>query len=112
MHKYNHPTQSSTIAIRTSQHTTKNSNRACLSATVFLLSLKTNFFGYSSASIGRISDCKELIMSPETGTPAANKVSYVIRGKVVNLGVSTINKQHNGLICQSFETRTTHTLGR
>ena len=42
----------------------------------------------------------------------ANKVSYVMRGKVVNLGVSTFNKRCSGLIVRSFETRTTHTLGR
>jgi hypothetical protein len=34
---------------------TKNCKRACLSATAFLPTLKTNFFGNSSASIERIS---------------------------------------------------------
>lgn len=55
------PTQPSTIAIRTSQRLTKNCNRACLFATAFLPTLKTNFFGNSSASIGRINNYKRLI---------------------------------------------------
>lgn len=37
------PRQSSTFAIRTSHYTTKNCKRACLSATAFLPTLKTNF---------------------------------------------------------------------
>jgi len=45
------PTQPSTIAIRTSRRATKNCNRACLSASAFLPTLKTNFFGNGSASI-------------------------------------------------------------
>ena len=58
-----HPTQSSTFAIRTSRHTTKNYIRACLSATAFLPTLKTNFFGNGSASIEWINDCKILIIN-------------------------------------------------
>lgn len=56
-------TQPSTFAIRTSQHTTKNYKRACLSAIAFLPTLKTNFFGNSSASIERIRDCKTLTVN-------------------------------------------------
>jgi len=41
-----------------------------------------------------------------------NKVSYVMRGKVVYLSESTINKRCSNLIVWSFETRTTHTLVR
>ncbi len=48
------PTQPSTFAIRKSNHTTKNCKRACLFAIAFLPTLKTNFFGNSSASNGRI----------------------------------------------------------
>jgi len=54
-----HRTQPSTIAIRTSQRTTKNCNRACLSANTFLPTLKTNFFGNGSASIELIFDYKK-----------------------------------------------------
>lgn len=36
-------TQPSTLAIRTSHHATQNCKRACLSATAFLPTLKTNF---------------------------------------------------------------------
>jgi hypothetical protein len=57
------PTQPSTIAIRTSQRLTKNCNRACLFATAFLPTLKTNFFGNGSASIGLIIECKRLIIN-------------------------------------------------
>ena len=46
------------------------------------------------------------------GSPAPNKVSYVMRAKVLNLGVSTINKRCINLIVRSFESRTTHTLFR
>ena len=105
-------TQPSTFAIRTSQRTSKNYKRACLPATAFLPTLKTIFFGNSSASIELDGECKRLIMGPEAGTPAANKVSYVMRGKVVNLNISTVNKWCSKLIVRSFETRTTHTLGR
>ena len=56
-------TQPSTFAIRTSYHTTKNRKRACLSATAFLPTLKTNFFGNGSALFERISDCKRLIIN-------------------------------------------------
>jgi len=42
---------------------TKNCNRACLFATAFLPTLKTNFFGDSSASIERILDCSKLIFN-------------------------------------------------
>jgi len=52
------PTQPSTFAIRTSQYATKNYKRACLFANAILPTLKTNFFGNSSASIERINDCK------------------------------------------------------
>ena len=45
-------------------------------------------------------------------SPVANKVSYVMRGKVVNLNISTFNKWCSKLIARSFETLTTHTLGR
>jgi hypothetical protein len=48
----------------------------------------------------------------DEGSPAPNKVSYVMRGKVLNLGVSTFKKRCSKLIVRSFETRTTHTLGR
>jgi len=41
----------------------KNCKRACLSATAFLPTLKTIFFGNSSASIERIYDCKRLIIN-------------------------------------------------
>jgi len=61
MKKNSQPTQPSTFAIRTSQHTTKNYKRACLSATAFLPTLKTIFFRNSSASIERILDCGKLI---------------------------------------------------
>lgn len=57
------PTQPSTIAIRTSQRTTKNCNRACLSANAFLPTLKTNFFGNGSASIEGFIECNKLIMN-------------------------------------------------
>jgi len=53
----------STFAIRTSQNATKNCKRACLSATAFWPTLKTNFFGNSSASIGQILDCSKLIIN-------------------------------------------------
>jgi hypothetical protein len=56
-----HPTQSSTFAIHSSQHATQNCKRACLSATAFLPTLKTNFFGNSGASIERNLDCSKLI---------------------------------------------------
>jgi hypothetical protein len=56
---HNQPTQPSTIAIRTSQRLTKNCNRACLSATAFLPTLKTIFFGKGSASIELIFDYKK-----------------------------------------------------
>ncbi|MDD4149183.1 MAG: hypothetical protein PHE33_04075 [Bacteroidales bacterium] len=39
---------------------TQNSNRAFLSATAFMPTLKTNFFGNSSASIELIYDYKRL----------------------------------------------------
>lgn len=55
------PIQSSTFAIRTSRHATKNYKRACLSASAFLPTIKTNFFNNSSASIERIYNCKRLI---------------------------------------------------
>jgi len=55
------PTQPSTFAIRTSRHTAKNYKRACLSATAFLPTLKTVFFGNDSASIELIYDYKILI---------------------------------------------------
>ncbi len=58
---YSQPTQPNTFAIRTSQHTTKNYKRACLSVTAFLPTLKTNFFGNSRASIERINGFKKLI---------------------------------------------------
>ena len=48
----------------------------------------------------------------DEGSPAPNKVSYVMRGKAVNLNISTFNKRCSKLIVRSFETRTTHTLGR
>jgi hypothetical protein len=35
-----------------------------------------------------------------------------MRGAVVNLNLSTINKRSSNLIVWSFETRTTHTLDR
>lgn len=57
------PTQPSTFAIRTSHYATKNCKRACLSATAFLPTLKTNFFGNSSASIEWIDNCKGLIIN-------------------------------------------------
>lgn len=57
------PTQPSTIAIRTSQRTSKNCNRACLSANAFLPTLKTNFFRNGSASIERFKDYNKLIMN-------------------------------------------------
>jgi len=57
------PTQPSTFAIRSSRHAIKNCKRACLSATAFLPTLKTNFFGNSSASIERILDGNELIIN-------------------------------------------------
>jgi hypothetical protein len=41
-----------------------------------------------------------------------NKVSYVMRGKVLNLNISTINIRCSNLIVRSFHIRTTHTLGR
>lgn len=63
MYKCSHPTQPSTFAIRTSHSTTKNCKRASLSATAFLPTLKTNFFGNDSASIKRIDNCKELIIN-------------------------------------------------
>lgn len=60
---YKLPTQPSTFAIRTSRHTTKNCKRACLFSTPYLPTLKTNFFGNSSASIERINDYKRLIIN-------------------------------------------------
>ena len=57
----NQPTQPSTFAIHTSQSATQNCKRACLFANAFLPTLKTNFFGHSSASIERILDCSKLI---------------------------------------------------
>jgi len=59
----NRPAQPSTFAIRTSQLTTKNYKRACLLTSAFLPTLKTNFFGNSSASIERIYGCKRLIIN-------------------------------------------------
>ena len=41
--------------------------------------------------------------SEEDKARNANKVSYVMRGKVVSLNISTINKRHSGLIVWSFE---------
>ncbi len=35
-------------------------------------------------------------------SPAPNKVSYVMRGKVVNLNISTFNKRYSGLIGRFF----------
>ena len=58
---HNQPTQPSTIAIRASQRLTKNCNRACLSATAFLPTLKTNFFRKGSASAERILDYEKKI---------------------------------------------------
>tara|TARA_R110002111_G_scaffold185960_2_gene251888 strand:- start:883 stop:1086 length:204 start_codon:yes stop_codon:yes gene_type:complete len=55
------PTQPSTFAIHTSQQTIKNCKRAYLFANAFLPTLKTNFFGNSSTSIGRFLDCDKLI---------------------------------------------------
>jgi len=55
------PTQPSTFAIRTSLRTAKNYKRACLSATAFLPTLKTFFFGNSSASFELIYDYNRLI---------------------------------------------------
>ncbi len=63
INQYNQLTQSSTFAIRTSRRSSKNCKRACLFATAFLPTLKTNFFGNSSASIERIYDCKNLIIN-------------------------------------------------
>ena len=57
----NQPTQPSTIAIRTSRYTAKNHKRACLSATAFLPTLKTIFFGNDRASIELIYEYKILI---------------------------------------------------
>jgi len=51
------PTQPSTFAIRTIHRTTKNYKRACLPATAFLPTLKTIFFGNSSASVEGVFDC-------------------------------------------------------
>jgi len=63
MRKNSQPTQPSTFAIRTSHRATKNCKRACLSATAFLPTLKTNYFGNDSAFIERINDCKRLIIN-------------------------------------------------
>lgn len=52
------PTQPSTFAIPTSQHTAKNYKRACLFANALFPTLKTNFFGNGSASIERILNYK------------------------------------------------------
>ena len=56
--KNSQPAQPSTITIHTSQRLTKNCNRACLFATAFLSTLKTNFFGNCGASIELIYDYK------------------------------------------------------
>jgi len=42
----------------------------------------------------------------------ANKVSYIMRAKVLKLGVITFKKRCSNLIVRNFETRTTHTLDR
>ncbi len=71
----------------------KNCKRACLSATAFLLTLETIFFGNSSALIERFNDYKKLIMNKAQHTTKyikhlADSASY----KVV-----TFNKQCSGL---------------
>ncbi len=52
------PTQPSTFTIHTSQHVTQNCKKACLPATAILPTLKTIFFGNSSALVEKIYECK------------------------------------------------------
>ena len=59
----------------------KNFKRACLSATAFLPTQKTNFFGNGSSSIGKIYGCKRLIISKaqyaiKLYTPAVASTAY------------------------------------
>jgi hypothetical protein len=58
-----HPHSQAQLQFAQAKAHTKNCNRACLSASAFLPTLKTNFFGNGSASIEWINDCKILIIN-------------------------------------------------
>ena len=108
-HKLKTHRTNSTFAIRTSRPTTKNCKRACLSAIAFLPTLKTIFFGNSSASNELNYDCERLIMNEHQqitfyisnclfSPTSENQYGFSVWGVLAKLSVNPRNKPYTNTL--------------